>query len=399
MILDTKTAYFFLFFSNWLMTLSMLFTVGRRFRPGEAMWTGSLFVQGLGLLVIAARGAVALEVSIVAGNTLVAASLSMAYLAVSRLFARPAPLAAALLPVIAEVACVSIYLDDSNVRILFNGLINCGQEALILQVLLRRGPIGVGGRPLLIMAGGYMAAMLVFAWRAFYASSMPAYAGTSFPPNVVDTWTAVVGFAGIIATGFGMILMHREFVGAEIERLATLDSLTGIFNRRMLMDLADRAVATARRSGRPLALLMLDLDEFKRVNDRYGHQAGDQVLIGFVKCVLPQTRPQDVFGRYGGEEFCVVLPDTDAAGVEAVAGRIRLAVEQNEVAFGNDRIRITASIGIAVAEESAELSLDQLLSAADSALYQAKGEGRNRLHINRLESLAAAEKLAMQPVS
>ena len=399
MILDTKTAYFFLFFTSWLMALSMLFAVGRRFRPGEAMWTGSLVVQGLGFFLITARGALPLDVSIIVGNTLVAASLSIAYLAVSRLFARPASRAAALLPVIAEVVCILIFLHDSNDRILFNGLINSGQEALILQVLLRREAIAEGGRPLQILAGGYIAGMLAFAARAFYASSVPAYIGTLFPPNVVDTWTLVAGFAGVVATAFGMILMHREFVGAEIERLASLDSLTGIFNRRILMDLADRAIATARRNGRPLALLMIDLDEFKRVNDRYGHQAGDQVLIGFVKCVQPQTRPQDVFGRYGGEEFCVVLPDTDAAGVEAVAGRIRLAVEQSVIAFRDNMIRITASIGIAVAEAGTDLSLDELLSAADSALYEAKREGRNRLAIKRLEISAAVQEPGMSPAS
>ena len=380
-MLDTKTAYFFLFISNWLMGLSMLFAVGRRFRPGESMWTGSLFVQGLGFLLIIARGGIPLGVSILAGNALVAISISMAYLSVCRLFAARPSRVAAVLPVVVELVCLSVFLDDSNARVLSIGLI-CGlQEVLILQVLIRRSVIASGGRPLLLLAGGYLIGALVFLSRALLASSVPAYTGTAFPPNIVDSWTPVLGFAGITATAFGMILMHREFVEAETERLATLDSLTGIFNRRILIDLSVRALALSRRKVRPMALLMLDLDEFKQVNDRFGHQAGDQVLVAFVKCVQSQLRPQDVLGRYGGEEFCVVLPETDAAGAEALAGRIRLAVEQCRVAITAAAISVTTSIGIAIADGQFDLSIDDLLSAADSALYQAKADGRNRIVI------------------
>lgn len=163
-----------------------------------------------------------------------------------------------------------------------------------------------------------------------------------------------------------------------IELLANTDGLTGAVSRRHFHELGGRELSRAARNGQRLAVMILDIDHFKSVNDAHGHAAGDLVLQAFARTCQAQLRGTDVLGRLGGEEFAVLLPDTDLAGASIVAERIRASVAGAPVAAGdNPRIGITVSIGIA-ARTAAGASLDALLVAADEALYAAKHGGRNR---------------------
>jgi diguanylate cyclase (GGDEF)-like protein len=165
----------------------------------------------------------------------------------------------------------------------------------------------------------------------------------------------------------------------ELERLATIDSLTGLYNRRYFMERIDEEVGRAKRYEVPLSLLMLDLDHFKVVNDQHGHLIGDQVLIK-VATILKKLRRGDFPGRYGGEEFCILSTNTDLAGAEALAERLRKGIEQQALANGDSLPRVTCSIG--VAQFDATMSTSQgLLRHADEALYRAKQAGRNRVFI------------------
>ncbi len=159
---------------------------------------------------------------------------------------------------------------------------------------------------------------------------------------------------------------------------ATHDGLTAIWNRTTILDLLNREFENNARSIKTTGVIMLDLDHFKRVNDTYGHHAGDAVLKESVKRIQESVRSYDLVGRYGGEEFLVVLPDCEQEEVEACAERVRWAVASGPVFLDGVSIPVTASIGTAVANPLVNSAKDAL-AAADSALYRAKNSGRNKV--------------------
>ena len=167
---------------------------------------------------------------------------------------------------------------------------------------------------------------------------------------------------------------QREALTRELEQLATIDALTGLANRRHLLELTEREVRRAERHSRPLAVLLLDLDDFKHVNDTRGHAAGDAALHAFAAMCRNAVRTIDLVGRLGGEEFAIVMPDTEAAGAHLVAERIRTSAAETPVRHDSGEFVVTVSIGVAVrASDGAE----RLFARADKALYAAKHAGRN----------------------
>ncbi|MHB1846526.1 MAG: GGDEF domain-containing protein, partial [Deltaproteobacteria bacterium] len=165
----------------------------------------------------------------------------------------------------------------------------------------------------------------------------------------------------------------------ELEELSRQDALTGLLNRRSLEERIAEEFRRAQRHGDALCVLMLDLDEFKRINDRRGHPFGDRVLRGVAKRIAESVRETDFCARYGGEEFSVILPRTSLNGALTVAERIRTSVERE----GLDGEQVTVSIGVAGLPGASSASPELLVRAADEALYVAKREGRNRTKIYR----------------
>jgi diguanylate cyclase (GGDEF)-like protein len=176
----------------------------------------------------------------------------------------------------------------------------------------------------------------------------------------------------------GVLAYEKALLFTQVQELATTDGLTGLHNRRHFTDLATRQVSAARRYHRPLTVMMIDVDRFKRINDTYGHVAGDEVLRAVADVLGSTVRDEDVLGRYGGEEFCLVLPEMDGDPVRA-AERLRTAVADAVVPARIGSIRVTVSIGIA--EFKPDDTLNDLLSRADHGLYRAKSEGRNRVAV------------------
>ncbi len=172
----------------------------------------------------------------------------------------------------------------------------------------------------------------------------------------------------------------RKAMEAELTRLATTDSLTGVSNRRHFMAQLENEFARTQRFHEPAALLMLDLDHFKRINDSYGHAAGDAVLASFGATLLETLRKIDLVGRVGGEEFAVLLPGTEAEAARQFAERLRERVAGMAVEIGDGRLLVTVSIGIACLEHDDD-SADDALARADDALYRAKANGRNRVEV------------------
>jgi diguanylate cyclase (GGDEF)-like protein len=166
----------------------------------------------------------------------------------------------------------------------------------------------------------------------------------------------------------------------HIEQMAETDPLTGVPNRRQVIEMGQRLMMRCYQDGRPYAMLLLDLDGFKQINDRYGHVAGDKALCSVSQALRRSLRPGDHLGRYGGEEFAVILPDTDAAEAARVAERLRHAVASLEPDWAPGAGRVTLSGGIAFST-AGRSDFSQLMVHADQALYRAKGAGRNRIEM------------------
>jgi len=173
-----------------------------------------------------------------------------------------------------------------------------------------------------------------------------------------------------------LVRMQKQF-----RRLAETDSLTGAANRRAFMQYLEMEVERSSRHGVDTSVIMLDLDHFKKVNDSYGHAAGDKVLIEVVRTIQSCLRPRDMLGRLGGEEFAVVLHETDLVGAADISEQIRSAIEQRTIELpGGEKLNATASMGVSdVCDVLGQDTPEAILQAADEALYFAKQSGRNQV--------------------
>ncbi len=179
-----------------------------------------------------------------------------------------------------------------------------------------------------------------------------------------------------VRVGAGIRILRLQ---EELRVKASHDELTGVLNRRIVMELLDREIERAHRDAQPLAVGMVDIDHFKSVNDRFGHLVGDAVLAQAAAALSKSVRRSDLTGRYGGEEFLLVLPGCDVAAAAIVAERARLAVSKLACSTPKGSVCVTTSLGIAVSLPGAPLSRAALVDAADRALYRAKAGGRNRV--------------------
>ena len=196
------------------------------------------------------------------------------------------------------------------------------------------------------------------------------------PSSVV---TDVCMFNGVITD-----ITNQKELEAKLRLTANTDPLTKAYNRRYFMEAAEQEIYRVRRYGHPFALLSMDLDRFKSINDTHGHAGGDETLRRFVAAVSGIIRANDVLARLGGEEFCVLLPDTDSEGALAIAERIRSEIEAIRVVWSGTAFGFTTSVGVAVWEPGSNgegdcPTLDTLLKTSDEALYRAKHGGRNQV--------------------
>jgi diguanylate cyclase (GGDEF)-like protein len=231
-------------------------------------------------------------------------------------------------------------------------------------------------------------------------------------------WTHAPGYNAVLDFAYGVIvvlvLLGSTFVGlriqhvrqrlkrqkhalgaalARINHLAAHDDLTGLVNRRRMTELLAMERERCERSGRPLVLALLDLDLFKRVNDQHGHAVGDAVLCAFAQSAVKNLRSTDVLARWGGEEFLLLLPETDAAGAALLLERLRAEVATLQVPCPAGHVAVTVSAGLA--ESLPGQSVEQVVECADEALYQAKAQGRNR--VVRHPQRTPAARSTLQP--
>ncbi len=196
-------------------------------------------------------------------------------------------------------------------------------------------------------------------------------------PKILDMITSQISTA-LQGTRVVNDLQRME---AEFRAQANTDPLTGIYNRRMLYTLGEPAFMLARRHNLPLSVAMIDIDNFKRVNDQYGHAVGDQVLCSLCEFLKAHIRGADIFGRFGGEEFLIILPETSAEGALLFVDRIRKTIYENPIVVGVLTIDLTVSIGLVSLNPTQDQIIDHLIDKADKALYKAKQAGKNQVGV------------------
>ncbi|MBX3633216.1 MAG: GGDEF domain-containing protein [Simplicispira sp.] len=343
-------------------------------REGLQIWAAGLAVHAAGYLFFALRGQIDETLSILAGNTLASLALALLLAAVWRFYGAAQHWAPLLVAPALLLAGLSQLLDNFSARIVLSSLVFAGQSCALAWVLHQRRGETVGRGARLVMAG-----MVVQALLMLLRATASAQEGQLLHGSAMQSATFLGTLVVLLVTSLGFIFMTKERADETNRVLAAADPLTGAANRRSIIEALDRDVGRAIRTREPLALMMIDLDHFKRINDLHGHLAGDAVLRGLVSVLRQRIRAQDIVGRYGGEEFLVVLPDTTLAGVQRLAEDLCRAVAAHTIVHRGQRLAVTVSIGVYGGRLDPGDSWDLLIHAADSALYRAKNAGRNRV--------------------
>jgi diguanylate cyclase (GGDEF)-like protein len=343
-------------------------------------WTGSAFAAAGGASLAMLRFHFDSLLPLLTGGTMMIFAACLAVMGVKRFFGQPVSWRSSALITglsFAGLAFFIVVYDSVQIRILIYSLGQAAPMMLTVKLLLRRqdGRINPGAR----LAG--IVSILIVAIYALRAGGSLLHVGGDFSfthSNPVQSILVLVLMFLSMSVNFGFLLMAIDRLRNEVADLALLDDLTGVGNRRHLLQRLTEECARSERSGEPFALLVIDLDGFKLVNDTHGHAAGDACLQHFTLMAHTSLRPGDMLARTGGDEFCIVLPASTLREGAMIARRILdVCREDAEACVGPD-IPISLSIGVAQWTRETGPFPDRLMAAADHALYAAKKDGKNR---------------------
>jgi diguanylate cyclase (GGDEF)-like protein len=359
------------------------------FRSSMHWWVAATLMLPSSFVMLALRDIAPAWFTIVAANALTASSFACYAIALERFHGLPSGHRWLWL-VVAATVFVSWWLGVIHPNLSLRLAI----VAPLLATLLGRGvwiiyhAPGAQGRMRHIPAAvlGLSAGILLY--RAGMMFVQPELVTDIYQLSHVQVLTYAVGSVLPVVGTLGFLLMCTERSQRELERAARVDFLTGCYNRRAIEELGTRAIAGARRHGTPLALQVLDIDHFKSINDELGHAMGDAALVASVARIRAALRAEDVLGRLGGEEFIVLMPNTDLHSAMAAGERIRRAYSGQPLQIEDQSRAVTLSIGVAVLSPL-DNQFSQLLQRADRAMYAAKNGGRNQVLVNEpaLEAL------------
>jgi diguanylate cyclase (GGDEF)-like protein len=340
---------------------------------GMQAWRLAITSQAIAYLVLAipASGAAATFTGLVA-NLAGAVGVALYFIGVRRFACLPVDRRLLAVMVVAVTVAGAVTGEHVAWAAIFNGFAYAGYQAFAALTLWRAPRPGMV-RVQRVVAAAYAAMALVLPLRAIALLAMHE-SRLDLRHDVWQVPIYVFGFLCLVVTNLGFILMCKMRAEAEIRLQARTDDLTGLPNRRALDEEIAHALAAARRSGRPFGVVMVDVDRFKFINDTHGHAVGDATLSAFARRLASALREPDRAYRYGGEEFCVLLDDTDLAGTRTLAERAR---EHIMLPFEGTMSALTASFG-ATAWQPDDTG-DTLFRRADRALYAAKRNGRNRV--------------------
>ncbi|MFM9966801.1 MAG: GGDEF domain-containing protein [Burkholderiales bacterium] len=385
MALDVLTLYWVLMLCNLVMAGALQIAFAGALPNGLAKWSTSLPIQALAWGLFATRDSLPGVSGALAAHFFLSVSLMLQAAALREFRQKPISKWFLCVPP-CVIAILYLILGDSAKEVI--GYMLQGACAILVLWFFNRDSAEQHGRASvsLSLALGAMAVALVS--LAFLSLAAPNADLASSGASLTKSFALLLAAASVLFTSFAYMLLHKDRAEAEMHKLATMDPLTGVFNRRTFIELADRELARCRRSGSPLRLLMMDLDHFKHVNDSLGHMVGDDVLREFSRVVTDCLRREDLLVRYGGEEFCVLLPGADAGTALTLADRIRVSIDNAKMQTRSGPVHVTTSIGICGDDAKIIDSLDSLLICADGALYLAKAAGRNQVVSSLFKSSA-----------
>jgi len=372
---------------------SIALAIGVGFRPsGLRTWTVALVLQTIGWGMLAIHDPQTDWLSESIGMLAIVASVSWMGKTAEHYLGLEKSAVWAYAPIVLTLALRAWIRLDLNQFIVLAQLVVGAQLFWIVWMLTPKSSAQCASRWRWLALSVYtvgaltvVATILWFLWTSAHATS-----------PVDEAWNLAVGIIGqawaVIATFATMafLLAHRDEAEQALQRYATVDDLTGLLNRRAAMELMADRLASRARSPRPLTMMILDLDHFKSINDTHGHPAGDEVIRRFARILSSNARPTDLVGRYGGEEFCVLL-ECEAEFAETFDRRLRAALAETSVVH-ESRIRFDFSSGAASTDEGNE-TLAHLISRADRALYAAKAAGRGQLHADLRSSATGGGSL------
>lgn len=377
---DLKT----IIFMSMLLTfmLSMLLAITRSHHKevrGPGYWAVGNLVVGLGMVLVLIQLDTP-KLLFLPGVALIGTGLSL-YLNGIQAFNGSAPNHRIPIIIFALLAVIDGYFvlvnDDLRTAVVLSALVFAGIYFVCARLTFSRDE-GIIGNLFWIASSLFLIMALLMLIRAFTASRVDISVFASYATWPVNAYTFMLGAVSqfFISSIFVLMLSYR--LNQNLESIATIDGLTGVLNRRGLEDAAMKMQGICKRINLSMAVLVIDVDHFKKVNDKHGHLFGDDVLRYLTKVIAEILRSGDVLGRYGGEEFVVFLPNTLEKDATGLAERIRLGVEKSLHDINETTIKATVSIGVA---DSVRAGYDfkGLVAAADSALYVAKNKGRNRV--------------------
>jgi diguanylate cyclase (GGDEF)-like protein len=375
MEIHIPTAFLIITIISFCLAFSIGLVTWRNDVDGLWTWSFGLGANGLAYFFLYGRGWIPDIISIVGGNSLISVALSMFYLAVCRFLSKKISRAVVWIPPLLLSVLLLLPVVDYKGRLVVGNLIFLFQLCMILKIQIIDRP-EFTGRGWYVVFVGVMVSVIVTTIRILVSIFFPDLLRSLFSPSVMQTITYLSSLTTITLASNGFLMMAVERSAEGLRIAAMKDKLTDCWNRLRVEEFSHHEMQVFRRYGKPVSMIIADLDYFKLINDKYGHWGGDEVLIGFSKIVRQSIRSIDLLGRWGGEEFIILLPGTTGSEALIVAERVRTQLENHVFPSGQ---KTTVSLGIA--EYRSGDSWESWIRNADTALYRAKTSGRNRAEV------------------
>lgn len=380
MLIHIPTVVVILILGYAMLAMQMSITRQTKNSPPLRMWAWGNWTFLAAFLFMVSRLAIPFWISAIGGNILILVGFALYTQAIYLFLQGTAPRS---MWVTLAVCCIGVAalhpLDYAQRTSVYSLMAMLMLSPGVLQII-RHGWHKEPSLRMVALTLGLCGVGLIL--RAVQAWTDPFAFGDLLEPGKGPAITFLVAFICMLGSGFGFILAALERSSNHMENLATHDGMTDCLNRSAAVALLGNTLQRAQRTGESTSLVMLDLDHFKDVNDKYGHRTGDEVLRKFAQTARLRLRASDVLARMGGEEFALILPNTDAVGAVHVAESVREAIEALVIQdLKGGTLKVTVSAGVACVTGGAVITPDMLYHRADTALYAAKAAGRNRIEL------------------
>ena len=378
MFIDIPTMVVINIAASATLALSLGWVVRRPDKDGLQLWTGALTLYTMALILFALRNRIPDFLSILVANAALAGTQSLFLAATAQLLERR--IAPVLLwgPPLLLAGAYALLMSNLPGRVMVSSVIFAAQLIMVMLVV-GRGQHPAAGRGKHLMLFGLAIMVATHIARLIGAALGAEDVADVMQETPLRALIFLATFVTLILISIGFILMTKERADERTRLMAMQDPLTGTWNRIRLDEAAQAEMARFERYGHPVSAMMVDLDYFKGINDKFGHATGDLILRGFSRIAQDCIRTNDVFGRWGGEEFVLLLPDSTLTDAVQLAERIRSALAGHTFGGG---VKVTASFGVATCQASD--TWESWLHRADLALYRAKAAGRNRVETESL---------------